>query len=713
MGEIAAGGAFVELGTHDAGLGSGLKRAQAMVERYASRVASISSDAANTMSSIVSRFGAVGRGISAAFNVAATAANIYLAPVRLVAGAMWTATSAAISLGSAIAKIAWRNFQRGLLAVIGILGISLKSFSDLEHQLAMVSTMLSDPGRHLPGYKRGIRALSIEFGESTEVMAKGLYDILSASVPAEKALGVLRVATMAARAGFTDTGTAADALTTVMNSFGLSAENAADVSDLLFSIVARGKTTFGELAPVIGRVASIASSAGVSLEEMGAMLATMTRNGIRTEHAINALTAIISGFLKPSDEAAKLARTLGFEMSSTTLKAEGLRGVFERIKSLPPDVLARLFPDIQAVRGLMPALNDLAGFTDDLKAMEGRAFATRDAFESMANTTGMKFNQMRQSVVGMLTAIGEAFAPAFQRILETISSWAQDATAWFENHRAQVERIVDLLWFDIENIISDAWTWINSNVLEPLASRHDEIWTGIETGAKALWDTLQTIWAAGSSALSTAVDIVKLFIDDPAAAGARLAEAFNTAWGIASGAIDWEAGGEALNSLGKFFMGFVDKLAELGFVQKLMDLIGEVFAVNNALWSKVLEWTLSLGRAVADAVLNGLKSVITLENVLRMLSPGGAYGYDTVFGGKGKSLARGIPQFATGGVVDRPTLAMVGESGPEAIIPLRRGISAGAGVQQNININVRNPLDPEIGLGISRNLRRLENRGRR
>ena len=44
-----------------------------------------------------------------------------------------------------------------------------------------------------------------------------------------------------------------------------------------------------------------------------------------------------------------------------------------------------------------------------------------------------------------------------------------------------------------------------------------------------------------------------------------------------------------------------------------------------------------------------------------------------------------IPTLAKGGIVNRPTLAMLGESGPEAVIPLGRG--GGAGMTVNLVIN--------------------------
>jgi hypothetical protein len=50
------------------------------------------------------------------------------------------------------------------------------------------------------------------------------------------------------------------------------------------------------------------------------------------------------------------------------------------------------------------------------------------------------------------------------------------------------------------------------------------------------------------------------------------------------------------------------------------------------------------------------------------------------------TLLKGVPKLANGGVVNKPTLAMIGEAGPEAVIPLS-GRNAGMGTVYNINVN--------------------------
>ena len=61
-----------------------------------------------------------------------------------------------------------------------------------------------------------------------------------------------------------------------------------------------------------------------------------------------------------------------------------------------------------------------------------------------------------------------------------------------------------------------------------------------------------------------------------------------------------------------------------------------------------------------------------------------------VVGGKEFKLPQ-IPMLAQGGIVNKPTLAMIGEDGPEAVVPLNRknnptGIGMGGGMTVNINV---------------------------
>ena len=85
-----------------------------------------------------------------------------------------------------------------------------------------------------------------------------------------------------AKGGFTDGAKAVDVLTTAINGYGLQAEDATRVSDLLITTQNLGKTTVDELASSMGPVIKMADNANFSIGELSAAYALMTKNGIAT-----------------------------------------------------------------------------------------------------------------------------------------------------------------------------------------------------------------------------------------------------------------------------------------------------------------------------------------------------------------------------------------------------------------------------------------------
>ena len=65
-----------------------------------------------------------------------------------------------------------------------------------------------------------------------------------------------------------------------------------------------------------------------------------------------------------------------------------------------------------------------------------------------------------------------------------------------------------------------------------------------------------------------------------------------------------------------------------------------------------------------------------------------------------------IPRMASGGIVTGPTLAMIGEAGPEAVIPLN-GRNAGMGGNYTININGGLATSAEIGKAVVNSIRQF------
>ncbi|MFA5453455.1 MAG: hypothetical protein WC248_07770, partial [Candidatus Methanomethylophilaceae archaeon] len=72
-----------------------------------------------------------------------------------------------------------------------------------------------------------------------------------------------------------------------------------------------------------------------------------------------------------------------------------------------------------------------------------------------------------------------------------------------------------------------------------------------------------------------------------------------------------------------------------------------------------------------------------------------------------------IPKLAEGGIVTEPTIAMIGEAGPEAIVPLDGGSNFGGGISITIeNLSVRNDQDIKLIAQELATMIERKNRGR-
>jgi hypothetical protein len=69
------------------------------------------------------------------------------------------------------------------------------------------------------------------------------------------------------------------------------------------------------------------------------------------------------------------------------------------------------------------------------------------------------------------------------------------------------------------------------------------------------------------------------------------------------------------------------------------------------------------------------------------------------------TISSGIPKMANGGIVTGPTLALIGEAGPEAVVPLSQMGNMGNGGGVTINVTGGLSTSAEIGQSVVNALR--------
>jgi hypothetical protein len=116
-------------------------------------------------------------------------------------------------------------------------------------------------------------------------------------------------------------------------------------------------------------------------------------------------------------------------------------------------------------------------------------------------------------------------------------------------------------------------------------------------------------------------------------------------------------------------------------VRKIVDTVFKAITTGVKFSFDAIKGYFEFVMGVYKSIFNGIAKL--WNNTIGKLSfefPGWVPG----LGGKGFSVPN-IPMLAEGGIVTGPTLAMIGEAGPEAVVPLSKMGGMGGGVTVNVN----------------------------
>jgi phage-related protein len=287
---------------------------------------------------------------------------------------------------------------------------------------------------------------------------------------------------------------------------------------------------------------------------------------------------------------------------------------------------------------VVPVQNALTGL--------GQLFAT--AWQAVADALGRAFGVIRDAWQVVTTAMGTAWSSFIGAIQ---SAWSGIANAFV----SAVIRPIQDAWRQFTGTLADLFTsgmtlvinamsglarGFNEYVVTPIGTAWNQLIQGLSTVMSTVASTFGTIWSGIQTALvSTFTAIGKAFND-------YVASPIQTAWETVS------------NAMANALKGAVDVV-----VKAYQSISG---AVTGAFKGAV-----GIVNRVINSIINALNQLIGAVNKVRS-----AVGLSTFNLIPNVSIA----EFAKGGLVTRPTLAMVGEGGePEYIIPA----SKMAGAAQN------------------------------
>lgn len=367
-----------------------------------------------------------------------------------------------------------------------------KEFRKNMLEVATISTQVTDD---MTGFMNQVMSITQEIPIKAPEAAKALYSIVSAGHDGADGMKILEVSAKAAVGGLTETETAADAVTTILNAYKMSAEEAGTVSDQLFTTVRLGKTTFGELGASIAQVAPIAAAYGISIDQVLGAVASLTKQGTPTAQAMTQIRAAIQGTAGELGDAAFQGRTFQEALQLINEKAGGSASKMKEMLGTDEGLAATL-----ALTG-----KNAKSAASDLGELQSSLGATEAAFEKMKDAADNQLTLLANNVQAYLRPLGE-------KILKEVSDIAKAFNEAFENN--DIEGTIS----NLESLVKNAagaflsyktaillvqvaqHSYVKSSALSRLATIQHTTATALLTGA--LRKQAVAMLAAGKAALA-------------------------------------------------------------------------------------------------------------------------------------------------------------------------------------------------------------------
>ena len=319
-----------------------------------------------------------------------------------------------------------KKFAPFSAAAAAALGGSVKLAADFEDAMGKVATIMDKSQVSVEDMSDALLDLSTETGISANELAEAAYQAQSASVSTKNAAMFTGEAAKLARAGFTETATAVDTLTTILNAYKLSEEETASIADKLVQTQNKGKTTVDELSQSIGQAIPTAAAYNVNLDNLLTSYVVLTKQGINTANAttyINSMmTELAKGGSKVSDVLKKETGKTFSDLMADGKSLGDVLGILYQSVDGDSTAFANMWGNVRAGKGALAlAQAGVEGFNSELAGMAdsaGTVDAALEDLETPAYKAQKALNALKNTGILLGQEVIAEVAPALEKMVQ-------------------------------------------------------------------------------------------------------------------------------------------------------------------------------------------------------------------------------------------------------------------------------------------------------
>lgn len=212
-------------------------------------------------------------------------------------------------------------------------------------------------------------------------------------------------------------------LTTAINAYGLSADDASRIADEFILVQNKGVTTVDELASNMGRAISTGSAYGVNLENLNAAYISLTKGGISTAESTTYLSSMMNELGDSGSDVGKvLQEKTGMSFSQLMDNGYSLADVLDILMaSVDGDssALMNLWGSAEAGKAANAILTQgTDNFRQSLDDLGNSSGTTEDAYSTMMDTADGKMKQVKETANDLFIKVFEKAEPVIAAVLD-------------------------------------------------------------------------------------------------------------------------------------------------------------------------------------------------------------------------------------------------------------------------------------------------------
>jgi TP901 family phage tail tape measure protein len=315
------------------------------------------------------------------------------------------------------------------LAGAKALGAAVKEAAELEKVLSSTKALIRPTAKELGLLEDQARMLGKTTAFTAAEAGSAFVELGKLGLETSEILAASTDVLSLASAANTDLGTAALATAKTMNQFGLAAEEAGRVTDVIAEASASSAIDIINFQEAMKLAGATASGLGTGLEEATGAISVLADRGLHGTMAGTGLSRTMIQMADSSTKAGKMIKELGLEGATFTEKLKGLKDeglstseVFDMFGAIAGKSALQLINNADAVEEL----------TEKYKEADG---AAKDMADTQIDNLDGSTKILKSAFSDLKTEIGKIFSPATRTAVDNLTeaiNFLSDATAGFE-----------------------------------------------------------------------------------------------------------------------------------------------------------------------------------------------------------------------------------------------------------------------------------------